>query len=168
MVRQQQAGAVEIFEVIGPVLEFINRQAARSFDLSPAMVTFESGSNGQPDGRGEHIKNLQLRTSCRRVRRTVISPMSRREKNIQAFLDLSKGQNWEDAVRFLSYFDFTQLPSGSGSSRKFRHSETNVLLLIHQPHPLPELKRYQRFAVIHAVIDAGFDLSVYGYRDERL
>ncbi len=43
----------------------------------------------------------------------------------------------------------------SGSRRKFIHKEKNIIVIIHKPHPINELKNYQLKDIINALKTSG-------------
>lgn len=57
--------------------------------------------------------------------------------------------HWDDLVSLLRRLGYQEI-TGSGSRRKFIHSGTNHILILHEPHPHHDLKIYQ----VRIVVDA--------------
>ncbi|MBI4648732.1 MAG: type II toxin-antitoxin system HicA family toxin [Bacteroidia bacterium] len=70
--------------------------------------------------------------------------MSKKEKLIERFLRMPTDFHFNELVKLLGYFDFTQVKKGktSGSRVKFENSE-GVPILLHKPHPKGIMKIYQ-------------------------
>lgn len=47
---------------------------------------------------------------------------------------------WDELKSVLEHLGYTML-TGSGSRRKFFHSEKNVLIICHAPHPSPDVDK---------------------------
>jgi len=47
---------------------------------------------------------------------------------------------WDELKSALEHLGYTML-TGSGSRRKFFHSEKNDLIICHAPHPLPDVDK---------------------------
>ena len=62
---------------------------------------------------------------------------------------------WDELATLLKSLGF-ELIHGAGSRRKFWHQSSNTLINLHQPHPQPELKRYQKTLVLEALQNGGF------------
>lgn len=70
--------------------------------------------------------------------------MSRKEKLIARFLSLPSDFHYNEVVKLLGYFDFTEVKKGktSGSRVKFLNPE-GVPIMLHKPHPTGIMKQYQ-------------------------
>lgn len=70
--------------------------------------------------------------------------MSRKEKLIARFLSLPSDFHYNEAVKLLGYFGFTEVKKGktSGSRVKFLNPE-GVPIMLHKPHPTGIMKQYQ-------------------------
>src|SRR5699024_8982104 len=71
-------------------------------------------------------------------------PVSRIEKLIQRFNSQPADFSWRETVQLLRGLGYQQvrMRTTSGSRRKFIH-ETASMIIMHEPHPRRELKRYQ-------------------------
>lgn len=70
--------------------------------------------------------------------------MSKKEKLIARFLTMPSDFHYDEVVKLLRYFDFTELKKGktSGSRVKFMNPE-GVPIMLHKPHPSGLMKQYQ-------------------------
>jgi hypothetical protein len=70
--------------------------------------------------------------------------MSKKDKLLERFLLLPKDFTWDEAIKLLSFFGYTELKTGKtgGSRRKFINQKKHIISL-HKPHPGNILKRYQ-------------------------
>lgn len=70
--------------------------------------------------------------------------MTKKEKLIQRFVSMPSDFHYDEMVRLLGYYGFTEVKTGktSGSRVRFMNSE-GVLLMMHKPHPTGILKYYQ-------------------------
>ena len=70
--------------------------------------------------------------------------MSKRDKLIKRFLTMPSDFNYEEVVRLLGYFGFTEVIKGktSGSRVKFENIE-GIPIMFHKPHPNGIMKMYQ-------------------------
>jgi len=70
--------------------------------------------------------------------------MSKREKLIQRFLSKPTDFSWSELKSLLEGLGYEQASSGKtgGSRVKFLHPVKPPIIL-HKPHPIPVLKRYQ-------------------------
>ncbi len=70
--------------------------------------------------------------------------MSKKEKLIARFLTLPSDFHYDEVVKLLGYFDFTEVRKGktSGSRVKFTNPE-GVPIMLHKPHPSGIMKHYQ-------------------------
>jgi predicted RNA binding protein YcfA (HicA-like mRNA interferase family) len=66
--------------------------------------------------------------------------MTRKAKLIQRLFNRPKDFTWGELAQVLNSLGYEQI-NGSGSARKFIHPNGHLILL-HEPHPRPELKRY--------------------------
>lgn len=70
--------------------------------------------------------------------------MSQRDKLLQRFLRHPVDFTWDELVRLLKSFGYSEASGGKtgGSRRRFTHSNSTCIHL-HKPHPGNMLKRYQ-------------------------
>jgi hypothetical protein len=68
--------------------------------------------------------------------------MSKHEKLLKRLASRPKDFTWAELASLMKALSF-ELEKGSGSARKFIHSESNATLYIHEPHPAKLLKMYQ-------------------------
>jgi len=70
--------------------------------------------------------------------------MSKKEKLIERFLLGPKDFHYDEAVKLLGHFGFTEVKKGktSGSRVKFEN-EDGVPIMLHKPHPTGIMKQYQ-------------------------
>ena len=80
--------------------------------------------------------------------------MSKHEKLLNRLQSGPKDFRWDELVTLLTALDWT-VHSGKGSSRKFVHRETGVVLMMHEPHPGSILKAYQVRAVLDLLRQEG-------------
>ena len=73
--------------------------------------------------------------------------MSKAEKLLKRIQGKPKDFTWGELTTLLADFGY-ELVNGSGSSRKFIHPATKVVLMMHEPHPGNILKAYQVKAVL--------------------
>lgn len=62
---------------------------------------------------------------------------------------------WSELESLLGKLGFEQR-TGSGSRRKFFHSETKCLISLHEPHPKPILKPYMIKDIVSKLREHGF------------
>lgn len=76
--------------------------------------------------------------------------MTKQKKLLDKFLADPKDFTWDELVKLLRSFNYTQIKIGktSGSRVRFLGMDDSVITL-HKPHPSPVLKRYQ----IRQIID---------------
>jgi hypothetical protein len=75
--------------------------------------------------------------------------MSRQVKLLDRLKKKPKNFTWGELVTVMEGFGY-QLERGSGSRRRFIHTETLAIMNIHEPHPQKELKAYQvKFVLNH-------------------
>lgn len=69
--------------------------------------------------------------------------LSKLDKLIARFLSKPKDLTWDELVVVLSYYGYSEIPSGKtgGSRRKFM-DEDKVIISLHKPHPKPIVKLY--------------------------
>jgi hypothetical protein len=69
--------------------------------------------------------------------------MSKVQKLIERIQDKPNDFSWDELVRLLSYFGYSELKSGKtgGSRRKFCNKERHIISL-HKPHPGNIVKVY--------------------------
>ena len=70
--------------------------------------------------------------------------MSKREKLIDRFLSMPSDFHYDEMVKLLGYFGFSEMKKGktSGSRLKFENAE-GIPIILHKPHPSGIMKRYQ-------------------------
>lgn len=70
--------------------------------------------------------------------------MSKKAKLIARFLTLPSDFHYEEVVKLLGYFDFTEMRKGktSGSRVKFTNPE-GIPIMLNKPHPSGIMKHYQ-------------------------
>jgi len=70
--------------------------------------------------------------------------MSKREKLIQRILSMPTDFHYDEMVKLLGHFGFSEVKKGktSGSRVKFENEEGTPIIL-HKPHPSGIMKRYQ-------------------------
>lgn len=70
--------------------------------------------------------------------------MSTKEKLIEHFLKMPRDFHYNEAVKLLGYFGFTEVKKGktSGSRVKFQNKQ-RVPISLHKPHPSGIMKQYQ-------------------------
>jgi hypothetical protein len=70
--------------------------------------------------------------------------LSRRKKIIDRFLSRPSDFTWQELVNLLTGFGYKWAKTGKtgGSRVKFMH-ETLPPIILHKPHPIPVLKKYQ-------------------------
>ncbi len=81
--------------------------------------------------------------------------MSKTEKLLKRLLSKPKDFTWSEAVTLLNHFGFEVIP-GAGSRRKFKHSKTKSLIILHEPHPGTILKTYTVQEIIKTLTEGGF------------
>ncbi|MCW5907812.1 MAG: type II toxin-antitoxin system HicA family toxin [Chitinophagales bacterium] len=76
--------------------------------------------------------------------------MSKAEKLIERLKTYPKDFTWEELVKVLHHFGYTEIKKGKtgGSRRKFANKQNNIISL-HKPHPQNVVKEY----VIKQIID---------------
>ena len=69
--------------------------------------------------------------------------MSRQEKLILKLKAKPTPSNikWDELKAVLKHLGFEML-ANKGSRRKFGHKETKEIIILHEPHPQPEVKTY--------------------------
>lgn len=69
--------------------------------------------------------------------------MSKKNKLFERFLSVPKDLTWDELVKILSYYGYSELGTGKtgGSRRRFADGNKNVLTL-HKPHPSNIVKQY--------------------------
>lgn len=79
--------------------------------------------------------------------------MAKIEKLIDRLLSRPADFTWEELIKILGHFGYSELKSG-GSRRKFADNSNNIIAL-HKPHPQNILKRYMLDLVIDHLKDRG-------------
>lgn len=82
--------------------------------------------------------------------------MAKFEKLIAKLISNPVDFTWEELVKLLGYFGFTELKKGKtgGSRRKFV-DDKNFMISLHKPHPGSILKHYQIKDVINVLKEKG-------------
>ena len=62
--------------------------------------------------------------------------MAKREKLLERLISIPNDLSWDEMVRILSIFGYTEIAKGKtgGSRRKFADANNNVISM-HKPHP---------------------------------
>jgi hypothetical protein len=83
--------------------------------------------------------------------------MSRNQKLVRRLLSIPKDFTWEELVKLLAMFGYTELKKGKtgGSRRKFGDEKKNIIIL-HKPHPGNILKEYAIKQVIDQLNEKGY------------
>ena len=83
--------------------------------------------------------------------------MSKLEKLIQRLLSVPNDLTWEELVKVLNHFGYTELKKGKtgGSRRKFAN-EKNEIISLHKPHPGNIVKNYAVRQVIVQLKEKGY------------
>jgi len=83
--------------------------------------------------------------------------MSKKDKLVERLLSVPKDFKWDELVKVLSCFRYKELKNGKtgGSRRKFIN-ENNDVVILHKPHPHPEVKEYALQQVITHLKDKGY------------
>lgn len=81
--------------------------------------------------------------------------MSKYDKLLKRLLSKPTDFEWSEAVTVLTHFGF-EIVSGSGSRRKFKHSKTGSLIILHEPHPKRIMKQYAVDIIVTALKEGGF------------
>jgi hypothetical protein len=78
--------------------------------------------------------------------------MAKIQKLIEKLLSNPADLTWEELIKILSHFGYTELKKGKsgGSRRKFADDKKHIISL-HKPHPGNIVKRYQIKDVIEAL-----------------
>lgn len=81
--------------------------------------------------------------------------MSKQEKLIKRLLLKPTDFEWGEAAAVLGYYGY-EITKGSGSRRKFIHTKTRQLIILHEPHPKKVLKLYALEIIIEALKEGGY------------
>lgn len=84
--------------------------------------------------------------------------MSSKEKLLKRFLSMPKDFTYEEAVKLLKYFGFSQVKTGktSGSRVRFLNEQyPKYPIKFHKPHPDNRLKSYILEIIKNNLIDCG-------------
>ncbi len=70
--------------------------------------------------------------------------MTKKDKLISRFLSMPSDFHYDEMVKLLGYFGFSEIKTGktSGSRVKFEN-DNGLLIMLHKPHPSGLMKRYQ-------------------------
>ena len=76
--------------------------------------------------------------------------MTKRDKLFDRFLTKPKDFTWDELTKILNGFGYRAISIGKtgGSRIRFVHTDYPPIIL-HRPHPKPELKRYQIEEIIN-------------------
>lgn len=82
--------------------------------------------------------------------------MSKNEKLVERFLTIPSDFTWEELIKVLSIYGFTEVGGGktAGSRRKFADEEKSIISL-HKPHPANVVKKYAIKQVIDNLKEKG-------------
>jgi hypothetical protein len=83
--------------------------------------------------------------------------MSKTEKLLLRLLSNPKDFTWEELIKLLSLFGYSELKKGKtgGSRRKFADHNKNVIIL-HKPHPGNIVKEYMLKQIITHLREKGY------------
>ncbi|ELS04159.1 hypothetical protein Xen7305DRAFT_00038870 [Xenococcus sp. PCC 7305] len=78
--------------------------------------------------------------------------MTRKEKLIQRLKNKPKDFTWNELTSLLTGLGFSEVKTGKtgGSRRRFIHP-SNIVIILHKPHPGSILKRYQIEQIIEVL-----------------
>jgi len=70
--------------------------------------------------------------------------MSKKEKLIKRFLSMPSDFHYDELVKLLGYFEYSEVKKGktSGSRVKFENKE-GIPIILHKPYPSGIIKKYQ-------------------------
>lgn len=80
--------------------------------------------------------------------------MAKTEKLLAKLLNLSGSLTWNELIRLLNHFGYTQ-QEGSGSRVKFDNGDSEMMISLHRPHPGNEVKHYVRKQIIEILQNGG-------------
>lgn len=82
--------------------------------------------------------------------------MSKHEKLLKKICaqPAPKDIKWEELKTVLEHLGYRML-NGAGSRRKFVHQTTKSLIMVHEPHPAPEVKAYALKQVVEQLREQG-------------
>jgi hypothetical protein len=82
--------------------------------------------------------------------------MAKREKLLERLISVPNDLTWDELVRLLSLFGFSEIAKGKtgGSRRKFSDANNNIISL-HKPHPKNIVKVYAILQVIDFLKEKG-------------
>lgn len=82
--------------------------------------------------------------------------MSKIEKLIEKLLSNPRDLSWDELVKILSYYGYTEKKTGKtgGSRRKFADAGLNIISL-HKPHPANIVKSYAVNDIVAHLIEKG-------------
>jgi predicted RNA binding protein YcfA (HicA-like mRNA interferase family) len=81
--------------------------------------------------------------------------MSKQDKLLRRLMSKPKDFEWSEAVAILESLGFETI-KGGGSKRKFKHTKTNALISLHEPHPKSIMKLYAIELIIGTLVEGGF------------
>lgn len=81
--------------------------------------------------------------------------MSKKEKLLNRLLSRPKDFTYDELVKLLSYFGYSEIKKGktAGSRRAFYNENTKSIIRIHKPHPKNILKMYIVDLIINELKD---------------
>jgi HicA toxin of bacterial toxin-antitoxin, len=80
--------------------------------------------------------------------------MSQKDKLLDRLKSRPRDFQWSELETLLGGFGY-ELERGSGSRRKFWNPQTDAIISIHEPHPVPVLKAYQIKEIINHLRERG-------------
>jgi predicted RNA binding protein YcfA (HicA-like mRNA interferase family) len=80
--------------------------------------------------------------------------MSKFDKALERLKRKPKDFTWKELQTIMIHFGYKEI-KGGGSRRKFIHSETLVVVSLHEPHPKPQIKEYALEIIINHLKEEG-------------
>jgi hypothetical protein len=69
--------------------------------------------------------------------------VSKKDKLIQRFVSLPSDFHYDEVVRLLNYFGFTEVKKGKTSGSRVKFVSGDTIIIMHKPHPSGIMKKYQ-------------------------